>query len=198
MQSGKALTEEVECFIICFFFFFFHTTAIQEFCCFLYLTCIKRARKGQREGKLSKKRRSSSSGFLFTLVRCASLVSSLKKMMCFASSGAISFSLAESPPLDLQITACRWWSAHGHSSTNRVWLQIIFCLCVHEATLFSFFRSLLRENGRSLRLKKMFIKNKLGDRMMKQLLKSVIAKYFDLSVSLLATDKSRYFLHLVQ
>ena len=35
---------------------------------------------------------------------------------------------------------------------------------------------------------------KLGDRMMKQLLNSVIAKYFDLSVSLLATDKSRYFL----
>ena len=115
-------------------------------------------------------------------------------MMCFASSGAISFSLAESPPLDLQITAYRWWSAQVHSSTNWVWLQIIFCLCVHEATLFSFFRSLLLETGRSLRLTKIFIKNKLGDRMMKQWLNSVIAKYFDLSVSLLATDKSRYFL----
>ena len=29
--------------------------------------------------------------------------------------------------------------------------------------------------------------------MMKQLVNSVIAKYFDLSVSLLPTDKSRYF-----
>ena len=53
------------------------------------------------------------------------------------------------------------------------------------------------------------IENKLGDRMIKQLLNSVIAKYRDLSVSrrsiiclilrlrqiidLLATDKSRYF-----
>ena len=154
---------------------------------------LKRARKGQREGKLSKERRSSSAVFLLTLVRCASLVSSLKKMMRFASSGTVSFSLAESPPLDLQITAYRWWSAHVHSSTNWVWLQIIFCLCVHEATLLSFFRSLLRENGRSLRLTKILIRNKRGDRMMKQLLNSVIAKYFDLSVFQLATDKSRYF-----
>ena len=50
------------------------------------------------------------------------------------------------------------------------------------------------------------LKNKLSDRMIKQLLNSVIAKYRDLSVSrrsiicrlrqiidLLATDKSRYF-----
>ena len=49
------------------------------------------------------------------------------------------------------------------------------------------------------------MKNKLGNRMIKQLLNSVIAKYRDLSVSrrsiirlrqiidLLATDKSRYF-----
>ena len=115
------------------------------------------------------------------------------RFQCFTSSGSISFSLVESPPLDLQITAYRWSSAHARSSTNWVWLQIIFCLCVHEATLFSFFRSLLRKNGRSLRLTEIFIKNKLGDRMMKQLLNSVIAKCIDLSVSLLATDKSRYF-----
>ena len=65
-------------------------------------------------------------------------------------------------------------------------------------------QSLLRENGRLLLL---FIKkkNKFGDRMIKQFLTSVIAKYRDLSVSrrsiicrsriidLLATDKSRYF-----
>ena len=41
------------------------------------------------------------------------------------------------------------------------------------------------------------MKNKLGDRMIKQLLNSFIAKNRDLSVSninfLLATDKSRYF-----
>ena len=45
----------------------------------------------------------------------------------------------------------------------------------------------------ALRLKKIVIQNKLGDRMMKQLLNSAIAKYFNLSVSLLTTDKSRYF-----
>ena len=91
-----------------------------------------------------------------------------------------------------------------------VWLQIIFCSCVKETVLFSVLRSLLRENGRSLRFPRIFIKkNKLGDRMIKQLLNSVIAKYRDLSVSrrsiiclslrlrqiidLLATDKARYF-----
>ena len=76
---------------------------------------------------------------------------------------------------------------------------------------FSFLRALLRENGRSLRFPRIFIKNnKLGDRMIKQLLNSVIAnivicqcladqlfasafgfgKYI---IDLLATDKSRYF-----
>ena len=91
-----------------------------------------------------------------------------------------------------------------------VWLQVIFCTCVKETVFFSFLRSLLRENGRSLRFPTIFIKkNKLGDRMIKKLLNSVIAKYLDLSVSrrsiiclslrlrkiigLLATDKSRYF-----
>ena len=43
----------------------------------------------------------------------------------------------------------------------------------------------LRENGRSLRFPTIFLKkkNKLGDRMIKKLLNSVIAKYRDLSVS---------------
>ena len=90
--------------------------------------------------------------------------------------------------------------------SNGVWLQMIFCSCVKETVLFSFLRSLLSENGRLLRFPRIFIKkNKLGDRMIKQLLNSVIAKYRDLSVSrrsiiclsqiidLLATDKSRYF-----
>ena len=68
--------------------------------------------------------------------------------------------------------------------SNCVWLQIIFCTCVKETVLFSFLRSLLRENGRSLRFPRIFIKkNKLGDRMIKQLLYPVIAKYRDLSVS---------------
>ena len=85
----------------------------------------------------------------------------------------------------------------------------VFCSCVKETVLFSFLRSLC-ENGRSLRFPRIFIKkNKLDDRMIKQLLNSVIAKYRDLSVSrrsiiclslrirqiidLLASDKSRYF-----
>ena len=92
--------------------------------------------------------------------------------------------------------------------SNCVWLQIIFCSCVKETVLFSFLRSLLRENGRSLRFPKIFLK-KQTRWMIKQLLNSVITKYRDLSVSrrsiiclslrlrqiivLLATDKSRYF-----
>ena len=51
-----------------------------------------------------------------------------------------------------------------------------------ESTLF-FLRSPLRENGWSLRFLRISLKNKLNDRMIKQLLNSVIAKYRDLSVS---------------
>ena len=40
---------------------------------------------------------------------------------------------------------------------NCVWLQIIFCTCVKETVLFSFLRSLLRENGRSLCFLKIFL-----------------------------------------
>ena len=68
-------------------------------------------------------------------------------------------------------------------SSNCVWLQIIFCSYVKESTLFSFLRSLLRENGWSLRFPRISLKNKLGHRMIRQLLNSVIAKYRDLSVS---------------
>ena len=39
-----------------------------------------------------------------------------------------------------------------------VWLQIIFCTCVKVTVLFSFLRSLSRENGRSLRFRRIFIK----------------------------------------
>ena len=42
--------------------------------------------------------------------------------------------------------------------SNCVWLQIIFCTCVKETVLFSFLQSLLRENGRSLRFPRIFIK----------------------------------------
>ena len=57
------------------------------------------------------------------------------------------------------------------------WLQIIFCICVKETLLFSFLRSLLRENGRSLRFPRIFIKkNKLGDRMTKQLLNTRLSQ----------------------
>ena len=41
---------------------------------------------------------------------------------------------------------------------SSVWLQIMFCSCVNETTLLSFLRSLLRENGRSLRFPNIFIK----------------------------------------
>ena len=100
-------------------------------------------------------------------------------------------------------------------SLNYFWLQILFCLCVNETTLFSFLRSLscvkMADRFASRRYS---LKNKLGDRMIKQSLNSVIAKYRDLSVSrrsiicrsrirlslrlrqiinLLANDKSQYF-----
>ena len=44
--------------------------------------------------------------------------------------------------------------------SNCVWLQIIFCSRVKETVLFSFLRSPLRENGRSLRFPRIVIKKK--------------------------------------
>ena len=41
---------------------------------------------------------------------------------------------------------------------NCFWLQRLFCSCLNETTLFSFLRSLLRENGRSPRFPKIFLK----------------------------------------
>ena len=52
----------------------------------------------------------------------------------------------------LQIKVCS-----SAMSSNFVPLQIIFCSCVNETTLFSFLRSLLCENGRSLRFRKTLI-----------------------------------------
>ena len=82
-------------------------------------------------------------------------------------------------------------------------LQIIFCSRVIKTTLLCENDRLLQ--GSAYRFPKIIMKNKLGDRMLKQSLYSVIAKYRDLSVSLrsiirlrqiidlLATDKLRYF-----
>ena len=94
-------------------------------------------------------------------------------------------------------------------SSNFVWLQILFCSCINETTLFSFCdRSCVKMADR-FTCRRYSLRNKLGDRMIKQLLNSVIAKYRDLSGSrtsviylslrlrqitdLLATDKSQYF-----
>ena len=41
---------------------------------------------------------------------------------------------------------------------NFLGLQILFCSCINETTLFSFLWSLLRENGRSLHFPKIFLK----------------------------------------
>ena len=106
--------------------------------------------------------------------------------------------------IDITIQCKFFFVLIGLEPTYCVWVQVIFCSCVNETTLFSFLRSLLHENGRSLR----WPKNKLGDRIIRQLLTSVITKYRDLSVSrrliiclslrllqiidLLATDKSWY------
>ena len=89
------------------------------------------------------------------------------------------------------------------------WLQILLCSCVNETTLFSFcYRSCVKMADR-FACRRYSLRNKLGDRMIKQLLNSVIAKYRDLSLScksiiclslclwqiidLFATEKSRYF-----
>ena len=67
--------------------------------------------------------------------------------------------------------------------SNCVWLQIIFCSCINETTLFSFFAITLAWKCRLLRFPKIFVKNKLGNQMIKQFLNSVILKYYDLSAS---------------
>ena len=89
-------------------------------------------------------------------------------------------------------------------ASNCVKLQIIFCLCVNETSLFFFLRSL----GVKMRLPhfpKMFIeKKKLRDRMIKQFRTRFYRKIswsvrrLREIIDLLATDKSRYFDNLVQ
>ena len=88
--------------------------------------------------------------------------------------------------------------------SNCVWLQIIFCSCVNETTLFSFLWSLLREKWQIACFPKILIKKQTWRSNDKTIIGAIIAKYRDLSVSrksiplrqiidLLATDKSRYF-----
>ena len=93
-------------------------------------------------------------------------------------------------------------------SFNCFWLQILFCSCVNESTLFSFLRSLLYENGRSLRFLKIFLKKQtrwsndntiieLGYRKISWFVGVSQINYlpqpFASANNLLATDKSRYF-----
>ena len=72
--------------------------------------------------------------------------------------------------------------------SNSVWLQIIFCSCVKETVLFSFLRSLLRENGGSLRFPRCSYRD------LSVFSRSIICVSLRLRqiIDLLATDKSRY------
>ena len=63
-------------------------------------------------------------------------------------------------------------------SSNCVWLQIIFCSCVNETTRDTF----SRQKRHISSLPEDILKNKLGDRMIKQLVNSVTTKYRDLPV----------------
>ena len=85
-------------------------------------------------------------------------------------------------------------------SFNCFWLQILFCSCVNETTLFSFLRSLLRENGRSLRFPKIFLKKQTrwsNDKTIIELSYRKISWFVSVSqinyLQLVTTDKSRYF-----
>ena len=97
-----------------------------------------------------------------------------------------SFSFAKSPSRDLQVTVNKRLSAHAQCRLTmfdlNVWLHIIFCLCVNEIKpRFSPFcdRSWVKIKAS----RRHSWKSKLGDRMIKQLLNLVIAKYHDLPIS---------------
>ena len=95
---------------------------------------------------------------------------------------------------------------------SSVWLQIMFCSYVNETTLLSFLRSLLLENGRSLRFPNIFIKKQtwwsndktiieLGYRKISCFISVSQVKYLPKPnsrrlrqmIDLLVTDKSRDF-----
>ena len=54
-----------------------------------------------------------------------------------------SLSSAERSPSNLQITGYKYWSAHAQCGPTvlgfHVWLQIMFCSCIKQTMLFSFF-----------------------------------------------------------
>ena len=79
--------------------------------------------------------------------------------------------------------------------SNCVWLQVIFCTCVKETVLFSFLRSLLRQNGRSLRFSRIFINKTNSVIELSVSRRPIICRSRRLRqiIDLLATDKSRYF-----
>ena len=80
--------------------------------------------------------------------------------------------------------------------SNCVWLQIIFCSCVKETVLFSFLRSLLRENGRLLRFPRIFIKKKQtrwsNDNWSRRSIICLSLRHWQV-IDVLATGKSQYF-----
>ena len=95
-------------------------------------------------------------------------------------------------------------------SFNCFWLQILFCSSVNETAFFSFLRSLLRGNGRSLRFPKIFLKKQtrwsnyktiieLGyrktDRGLSVSRRSITCLSLRLRqiIDLISSDKSRYF-----
>ena len=89
------------------------------------------------------------------------------------------------------------------SSSNCVWLQIIFCSCVNETTLFSFLRSLLSKNGRWLPFYEFIHWKETRIRMIKQcwtrlsqnivIFHCLAGQLLRETIDVLATDKSRYF-----
>ena len=109
--------------------------------------------------------------------------------------------MAESPPRDLKITA----SLKLLPSNGLLLMRNVVQLCLATNNILQRFspscdRSCV-EMVELLASRRYSLKNKLGDRMIKQLLNSVIAKHRDLLVSRTSiiwicspcTDKSRYF-----
>ena len=80
--------------------------------------------------------------------------------------------------------------------SNCVWLKIIFCTCVKETVFFSYLRSFLRENGRSLCFPRIFIKKKQtrwsNDNWSRRSIICLSLRHWQI-IDLLATDKSQYF-----
>ena len=107
-----------------------------------------------------------------------------RKRYLSSDANVSSFLLAESPPRDLQLNNyLKIMVCSCVMLFNCFWLQILFCSCIIETALFSFLRSLLCKNGRSLRFPKIFLKKQTRWMIKQLLLNSVITKYRDLSVS---------------